>query len=526
MTDSYLLGSDIGTTMTKTVLVDPAGREVAAASVEYGVMHPRPLWAEQWPDVWYDAFVSTIRSVLERSKVRPEEIVGLGVSGLYGGSGIPVDRAMQPIRPCMIWMDRRATDEVAWVREHVDLDDLFRITGNGVDSYHGFTKILWMKRNEPDLWKRVHKFVTPHGYVIHQLTGEMAIDQSSAGNIGGVFDLPARAWSQESCERLGIPAKLLPERIVRSSEIVGRVTAEAAALTGLGPETPVVSGGIDAAVATLSAGAFDKGNHVAMIGTSMCWGVVHPGDSVSPCLVSMPYVAYDSEKVYTFGGAATAGALPRWFRDEFGRPEVARAEAEGLDAYRLLDDEAAKVSPGSDGLVVLPYFMGERSPVWDAEAKGTIVGLTLSHTRAHVYRAILEGVAFALRHNIEAGIKIGLELDETCTLVGGAAKSPLWRQILSNATGYRFAATTGSEAALGDALLAGVGVGAVDRFETIRDWLTYEDPTTPNDEARETYDRLYRVYKESYPRLKDLMAELSGRNEGFRAGDRLRKGDT
>ncbi|UCF09615.1 MAG: hypothetical protein JSW65_06030, partial [Candidatus Bipolaricaulota bacterium] len=302
---SLLLGSDIGTTLTKTVLVDLSGRVIAAASAEYGVIHPRPLWAEQWPAVWVDAFVATVRDVLERSGVRPEEIVGVGVSGLYGGSGIPVDRGMQAIRPCMIWMDRRAVEEVAWIRENIDLDRLFEISGNGVDSYHGFTKILWMKRNEPDLWGRVHKLVTPHGFIIHRLTGETAIDQSSAGNIGGVFDLGARAWSEESCDALGIPIGMLPERIVDSSEVVGTVTSEAAAMTGLAPGTPVVSGGIDAAVATFSAGAFDEGNHVAMIGTSMCWGVVHSGASVSPRLVSMPYVAHPSERVYTFGGAAT-----------------------------------------------------------------------------------------------------------------------------------------------------------------------------------------------------------------------------
>ena len=512
MIRGYLLGSDIGTTLTKTVLVDPTGREIASSSSEYGVIHPRPLWAEQWPDVWFDAFVATVRDVVTRAGVRPDEIGGVGISGLYGGSGVPVDRNMDPIRPCIIWMDRRAVEEVEWIRAHVDLDELFEITGNGVDTYHGFTKILWIKRNEPDSWKRIHKLLTPHGFVIRRLTGEAVIDQSSAGNIGGVFDLKARTWSERSCESLGIPIEFLPDRIVDSSEIAGELTPEAAGLTGLVAGTPVISGGIDAAVATLSAGAFDVGNHVAMIGTSMCWGVVHEGESVSPQLVSMPYVAYAAQKVYTFGGAATAGALPRWFRDEFGRPAIVRGEQEGLGTYKLLDDEAAEIPPGSDCLVVLPYFMGERSPIWDSAAKGTILGLTLSHTRAHVYRALLEGVAFALRHNIEAGEEIGLHLDETCTLVGGAAKSPLWRQILSDVTGYRLAATRGSEAALGDALLAGIGIGAVDRFEAIRDWLTYEEPTTPNAANKGIYDQLYSVYKGAYPQLRELMASLSPRN--------------
>lgn len=506
----YLLGSDIGTTLTKTVLVDMAGKEIAAATSEYGVLHPRPLWAEQWPDVWLDAFVASVREVVGKAAIHPEQIVGIGVSGLYGGSGIPVDKTMTPIRPCIIWMDRRAEEEVNWVRSHLDVEKLFKITGNGVDSYHGFTKMLWMKRHEPDAWKRVYRFVTPNGYVIHHLTGELAIDQSSAGNIGGVFDLSARTWSKASCEWLGIPTAKLPERIVESSDIVGRITPSSAKLTGLAAGTPVIAGGIDAAVATLSAGAFDPGNHVAMIGTSMCWGVVHDGESVSPNLVSMPYVAYPTSKVYTFGGAATAGALPRWFRDEFGQAEAMDAEAGGASAYQLLDAAASKVSPGADRLVVLPYFMGERSPIWDSGARGTILGLTLSHSRAHVYRALLEGVAFALRHNIEAGVDMGFELDDTCVLVGGAANSPVWAQILSDVTGYKLIAVRGSEAALGAALLAGIGTGCVDSFEAIRGWLVHGETIHPDSATKGIYDRLFHIYKQTYRNLKSTMHELSG----------------
>ena len=509
MSARYLLGTYIGTTLTKTVIVDLEGHEVASASSEYGVLHPSPLWAEQWPDVWFDAFAATVRDVLRQGKIAAHEIAAAGISGLYGGSGIPVDMAMRPIRPCLIWMDRRAVKEVEWIRENVDLERLFEVTGNGVDTYHGFTKILWIRENEPDNWRRIHKLITPNAYVIYRLTGEVAIDQSSAGNIGGVFDLKARTWSEECCGQLGIPMAMLPERIIESSDIVGEITPEAANLTGLAAGTPIVAGGIDAAVATLSAGAFDKGNHVAMIGTSMCWGVVHEGESVSPRLVSMPYVAYPAKKVYTVGGAATAGAVVRWFRDEFGSMEVARASQGNGNAYALLDDEAAKIPPGSDRLVVLPYFMGERSPIWDSDARGTIVGLTLSHTRAHVYRALLEGVAYSLRHNIEAGKEIGLELDATCTLVGGAANSPLWTQILSDVTGYRLAAVNRSEAALGDALLAGIGVGAVDRFEAIRGWLTLEEETTPDPKAKEIYDDLYAIYQKAYPSLRETMAALS-----------------
>jgi len=508
-TGPFLLGTDIGTSLTKTVIVDVQGREIASAASEYGVRHPHPLWAEQWPDVWLHAFIATTRAALAKADVAPEEIAAVGISGLYGGSGIPLSAKMEPLRPCIIWMDRRAVKEVDWLRSSIDPDELFEVTGNGVDTYYGFAKMLWIKRNEPEHWTRIHKLVAPHDYIIYRLTNELAIDQSAAGNIGGVFDLRARRWSARMCQKLGIPEAVLPERIVGSTEVVGTVTTAGAKLSGLAAGTPLISGGIDAAVATLSAGAFNAGNHVAMIGTSMCWGIVHRGENVAPRLVSMPYVAYPSEMVYTFGGAATAGALLRWFRDEFGKSELALAAQRETNAYALLDEEAAKLSAGAEGLIVLPYFMGERSPIWDSSARGTILGLTLSHTRAHVYRALLEGVAFALLHNIEAGLATGLQLDETCVLVGGAAKSTLWRQILSDVTGYRMVAAQGSEAALGDALLAGIGVGLVDRFEAIRDWVEFEAMTTPDPEAHAVYTRLFAIYKATYPSLRALMHLLS-----------------
>ena len=507
--DRYFLGSDIGTTLTKTVLVSSRGDEIAASSAEYEVLHPHPLWAEQWPQVWFDAFIETVQDVLAKAPGRPEDIASIGISGLYGGSGIPVDKQMKPIRPCIIWMDRRAEKEVDWIRENIDVEKLFTITGNGVDTYHGFTKILWIKRNEPDNWKRIFKFLTPHGYLIHRLTSQLVIDQSSAGNIGGVFDLRHRAWSEASCKKLGIPLEMLPERIVESSDVVGDVTVEGARLTGLAVGTPVVAGGIDAAVATLSAGAFDEGDQVAMIGTSMCWGVVHEGASVSPQLVSMPYVAYPREKVYTFGGAATAGALLRWFRDELWPCRMTQTQQRDVSPYKLLDDEAAALPPGSDRLIILPYFMGERSPIWDSRARGTVLGLTLSHTNAHIYRALLEGVAYALRHNMEAGKQIGLQLGKTCILVGGAANSLLWTQILSDVTGYRFIAVGGSEAALGDALLAGVGVGAIDRFEAVRSWLHPGSPVSPRVEAAKIYDELFKIYCDLYAQLRTSMIRLS-----------------
>lgn len=501
MPQAHVLGVDVGTTGAKAVVTTAAGKIVAQHTVEYGVLTPRPLWAEQWPKVWLTGLSGAVRGVLEKAKVPPASVKAMAVSGLYGGSGIPVDDALEPLRPCLIWLDRRAQAEAHQVRQAIPPGRLFAITGNGVDSYYGFTKILWIKNHEPEIWKRIRWFLPPNAFLIHRLTGELAVDHSSAGNIGGVYDIGARRWSDESTQALGIPRSMLPERLVASHDVVGGLHREGAALTGLPEGTPVCAGGVDAAVATLSAGVFRSGEHVAMMGTSMCWGFIHGEPPREPGFVSFPYVLRPERTTYTFGGASTAGAVAKWFRDELGRAD-----------YGVLDAEAARIPAGAEGLLMLPYLMGERSPIWDARARGTLVGLTLFHTRAHVYRAFLEGVAYALRHNVEAGARAGYPLDPELRVVGGGAKSELWCRIMASVTGRPvMAASAGGEAALGDCMLAAIGVGlATD--DQLQSWVGTEDlyrrfEPVPAETA--VYDRYFEQYVGLYRDLKDRFAALA-----------------
>jgi len=302
---------------------------------------------------------------------------------------------------------------------------------------------------------------------------------------------------------------MLPQRIVKSADIVGKITKEVSKLCGLLEGTPVVAGGIDAPLASLSAGVLEERSHVAMVGTSICWGVVHKGQHLSPKLVSFPYVAYDDQMIYTFGGAATAGGIVRWFRDQFGDKEKEVERKSNISAYKLLDEQAVEISPGAEGLLLLPYFMGERSPIWDPDAKGTIIGLTLYHTRKHVYRAILEGVAYSLRHNIEAGLESGLELAEECIMVGGATRSQLWMKIFSDVTGYPIKTLVQNvEAPYGDALLAGVGTGVLGSYESIKDWVRFDKTIYPDQKAKKIYDQYFIEYKKAYESLKDTMKRL------------------
>ena len=495
----YVIGVDIGTQSTKALLVDVGGRLVASHSHGYQPDTPRPLWAEQEAGVWLGAVAACVAACTEAAAVPAGEIAALCISSLYGGSGIPVDAGMQPLHPCLIWMDRRATAEVDEVRAEQDLERLFDITGNGVDSYYGFTKMLWLRRHRPEVWARTRHLLPPNAWIIQQLTGALAVDHSSAGNIGGIYDVAARQWSGEMLVALDIPRAMLPERLVQSNEVVGQLLPEWAGRLGLRAGLPVVAGGVDAAVATLAAGANRPGQHVAMIGTSMCWGGIAPTADARNGLIAMPHVLNGLRDLYVFGGAITAGAAVTWFQQAFC-PGV---------SLRVLDAEASAVPPGSDGLVFLPYLMGERSPVWDARASGVFVGLGLTHTRAHLYRAVLEGVALALRHNMAVGGRGMGVLDDSLVVVGGAARSDVWMQIIADATGYPVRTIDEDvEAALGAAMLAAAGVGLADADRPGEGWVTVSGRATPQPAGEAKLAAAFEVYRSLYPALRPAMHAL------------------
>ena len=508
ITGDLLLGVDVGTQATKAVLLDVSGEQLATAQSEYRVDLPKPLWAEQWPCVWLDACVEVIREVIGSVEARGRRVAGLCVSSLYGGSGIPLDRDLAPVRPCLIWMDRRATQQAEWVKENIDTEELFSITGNWVDSYFGYTKILWLRENEPENWERTALFLPPHSYIVFRLTGSVLMDHSSAGNLSGIYDIHSRAWSADAANLLGIPLDLMPEQLACSDEIVGEIHEAGSKLTGLPVGTPVLAGGVDAPMATLGAGAMDAGNAVVMMGSSTCWGIVHEGETYSPDLVSMPHVENGLRKVYTWAGSATSGAAVNWARHTLVQPgEALGAVRRGIPTFKELDDAARLVTPGCEGLVVLPYLMGERAPVWDPAARGAIFGLTLAHTSAHIYRAFLEGVGYALRHAMDVGQAAGLPKSESVTVVGGVTRSPVWLQILADITGrpLRTLKTQGIGAPLGDAFLVGKSLGMLDREVGIAKWLSFSDPIRPELGHRRIYDECYRTFRQLYEETRPLL---------------------
>jgi xylulokinase len=507
----FVIGVDIGTQSTKALLCDAGGRIVAQWSESYQPDTPAPMWAEQWPQVWLDATLACIAGCVRAAAAaeaafEPDAVRAICISSLYGGSGIPVDAAMTPLHPALIGLDRRANHVADWVRANVDVARLAAITGNGIDSFYGFTKMLWLKNHRPDVWQKTRWLVPPNAFVIRHLTGILAVDRSSAGNIGGVYDWHTHTWSGEMLDALGIPREMMPERIVASSEIVGPLTAEAGARLGLPAGVPVLGGGVDAAMATFAAGVTRQGQHVAMIGTSMCWGYITRDVDPRHGLVSMPYVFGPREDLYVFGGASTAGGTVTWFRELLRDGDGSTQGAADLAA---LEAGARDIPAGAEGLVFLPYLLGERSPIWDGRASGAFVGLTLYHKRAHLYRAILEGVAYALRHNMDAGTRGAATLDEALIVVGGAAKSDLWMRIIADVTGRPVLTIEQDvEAAMGDALLAAYAVGLASEAEVRDGWATLAPRARPNTDTKRVYDARYAAYLALYPALKDVMHAL------------------
>lgn len=503
---NYLIGTDIGTSGTKTIIMDTDGNLISQDLQEYDVLTTKPLWAEQWPDIWVDAVKRSIKNAREKGRIAAEDIKGICISGLYGGSGIPLDENMNPLRPCLIWMDRRAQKEQKWVEKHIGAERILKITHNGTDPYYGYTKILWIKNNEPDNWVKTKLFLPPNSYAIYRLTGKIAIDYSSAGNIGGIFDMEKRTWSEEMLDAMGIPVSMMPERIVESSDIVGTLTREAAVDMGLMEGTPVCAGGVDCGVASLGVGVFEAGSFAVSIGTSMCAALIHDKPIKGKGLIEWPYVKDAQNLSYSFGGSSTAGALIKWFRDNFAELEKQAEENGGANAYYTLDKLAEKITPGSEGLVILPYFMGERNPLWDTEAKGTIFGLSLTHTKAHIYRAFLEAVAYSLRHTMEC---TGEELGDSILLAGGVAKSKVWRQIFADVTGYAVVCPENDvEATLGDVMLAGIGTGLL-TYDDLKKWQTLGEKIVPDQEAHEKYNDYYKLYHSLYNNLKRDMKILT-----------------
>ena len=506
----FLLGVDIGTLGSKGVIIDLEGHVLADCFIEHGINILRPGWVEQDPEscYWGD-FKKIVGSLINGSGIDPGNIIGIGVSSLSPDAA-PIDGDGNPVRPALIYMDRRAVEECRVAEETVGKEKIHKITGNAVDPYFAGYKMLWYMRNEPGNHKRTWKILNACKYVVFKLTDTPSIDLSNAVLNAPFFDYLGKRWSEEICDALGFDKDKLPDAFELGA-VIGEVSEKASRETGLAAGTPVVSCAPDAVMSYLSVGGVEAGDSVFMYGTTGCWGLITDKPVLDIRFINMYYPTPGT--YVSTGGMIATGALVRWFRDEFGLPEKEAQRVMGVSAYKILDLEAERVPPGSDGLIVLPYFMGERTPIWDPNARGIIFGLTLFHTRAHIYRALLESAGYALRHHIDVASSIGLRFRRIIAVDGGA-KSRLWRQIVTDIINFPQEYVSKSQGApFGDAFLAGIGVKAYKDIREIKSFVEIDEVTEPNPEAGKIYSELYRIYLNLYQETRDDAWRISKLSE-------------
>ncbi|MBL8163404.1 MAG: carbohydrate kinase, partial [Anaerolineae bacterium] len=409
-----LLGIDVGTTGVKAALFTPDGRLEASHSVEYPTHHIRPGWVEQNPDDWWTATCSAVRQSLSSVAHAAERIVGLAVSS-QAPTLLALNDQGEALRSAMIWMDRRAEAETAQMVEHLGWERIFQISGNRPDPYYVAPKMRWLQQHEPDVHRQARWFVQIPGYINLRLTGEVSLDEVHAG-LMQLQDCHSRTWSAELCAACGVSPDQLPP-VYPGHHLLGEVTRAAAEETGLRPGTPVMVGTVDGAAAAIEAGVTESGAVAEMTGTSTVLLIPNPATITEAAFIAVPHALPGLHLL--IGAMVSSGASLRWYREQFGRWEADEAERSGQDVHDLLLSEAATAPPGSENLLFLPYMMGERAPIWHTQARGVLFGLSLSTSRGAVIRAILEGTAFALRHNIDVARQAGVEVREIRSVGGG-----------------------------------------------------------------------------------------------------------
>jgi xylulokinase len=506
VTGPYVIGCDVGSQGTNCALYAADGTLVASSYQAYDLSFPFPGAAEQDPDLWPVAVAGGVRELLDELPEGPSAVKGLSFGSQLDGM-VVCDGDARPLRPAMIWMDRRAERQAAAVAEKMSPAEFYRRVGANLDSSHAVFKALWVRDEEPEQWAMAATLMSPGTFVLREIAGPVAVDYSNASSLA-LLDPRSRKWSPEVLAAVDLPETMLPE-VAAATEPISTITTAFSQATGLDPGTVVAVGCGDEMAATLGAGVFEPGEVCDVVGTAepVCAASSEPREDPTMLVECHPHADPDAWLLENPG--FVSGGNLRWWRDQFA-PIERGAEAEGLgDAYDLLSLEAERVPPGAEGLVFLPCMQGAMAPEWNGAARGVFYGLTLAHSRAHMTRAILEGSAFALRDIVEAMANSGLDV-RRLTIVGGGAKGPLWRQIKADVTGLPVRVPTSVETtATGAAILAAVGAGihptvgaAVEAFVSYR-----PEEHQPDPGVREAYDEAYVRYRKVYASLKPVFSD-------------------
>ena len=504
----YVIGIDLGTSATKTVLFDVNGKIIAAASREYELLQPHNGWAEQNPSDWYDAAIGTLKKVVSESGVDASDIVSLGISGQMHGL-VMLDENCEVLRPSILWCDQRTGKECDELTEKLGRDTLIKITAN--PALTGFTasKILWVKNNEPEIFEKCRHILLPKDYLRFRLTGEFATEVSDASGMQ-LLDVPNRKWSDVMIEAVGIKPECLA-KVYESPEITGYINEETASLTGLSTSTSVVGGAGDNAAAAVGMGVVEEGKAFTTIGTS---GVVFAhtdNPKIDPEGRVHTFCCAVPDAWHVMGVTQGAGLSMQWFKNNFCVEESREAEENGMHVYAITDSMASEISIGCDKLIYLPYLMGERTPHLDPDCRGVFFGLSAMHTKAHFIRAILEGVTYSLYDCLLVLKEMNIS-PETMLLCGGGARSKLWKNMICNTFAMPVMTSMSSEApALGVAILAAVGAGIYSSVPEACKAMTAVNPDSklPDEVETTEYRKYHSVYSSLYNSLKDSYKALA-----------------
>lgn len=504
---SYVIGVDLGTSGTKTVLFDEIGNVIASHTVEYPLYQEKNGWAEQDPLDWYNATITTIKTVLDKSNIDSAEIKGIGLSGQMHGL-VMLDKDFNVLRKSIIWCDQRTGKECEEITEIVGAEKVIEITANPVLTGFTASKIRWVMKNEPNVFEKCRYILLPKDYVRLMLTGELATEVSDASGMQ-LLDVPNRKWSKTMLDALNISEDMLG-KVYESPEVTGEITQKVADITGLKKGTIVVGGAGDNAAASVGTGVVEDGKAFTTIGTS---GVVYAHTSkvtIDPKGRVHTFCCAVPNCWHVMGVTQGAGLSLKWFRDNFCTSEKETAKLMGVDEYYLMDKEAEKIPVGADRLLYLPYLMGERTPHLDPNARGMFFGLSAIHGKSHMLRAVLEGVAYSLRDCVEVFREMNINVNDMMAC-GGGGTSPLWRQMLADLYACDVKTVASKEGpALGVGILALTGSGVYSSVqEACANIIKTDKVQAPINDNIPKYEKYYQLYREIYPAIKEQCQKLA-----------------
>ncbi|MFS0779947.1 xylulokinase [Neobacillus sp. 3P2-tot-E-2] len=507
MRSRYILAHDIGTTGNKATLFSEDGSIVGSTFSGYDTNFQMIGWAEQNPNDWWKAVCETTKLLIRKSRIDARSIACVTFSGQMMGCVI-VDREGEPLRDAIIWADMRAEEEAHKLRENLGMKEVYHITGHRVSSSYSGAKLVWVKNNQPEIFREAHKILHAKDFLVHKLTDVFATDYSDASGMN-MFDIRKKEWSSEILQTWEIDEGILPD-VFPSTHIVGGVTQRAAQESGLMPNTPVVIGGGDGCCAAAGVGVVSNGDAFNYIGSSSWIALATEEPIFDPEMKTYTWIHLDPTKYSPNGTMQAAGASYQWVRDQLYLNEKQQEIQNGKSVYDFMNDTASLSPPGSNRLLYLPYLMGERSPRWNPDARGTFVGLHITHNRADLTRAVMEGVTLNLKVIMDSFLNAGVNIEKMWVL-GGAAKSKLWKQIFADIYGVEIMVPhlLDEATSMGAAIAGAVGVGILKDFEESKKWVHIKETIMPIRENQLIYQNLYRTSNQAYEQLVPVYERLS-----------------